>query len=104
MKIKIKRITDCLVREMNVENFYKNTTLGTIENKAEILRYLKSFEDWAFTSEPVYDILTGKKVADADNAKTDGIYTWYQSEIYHFENYNIRLNNDFIQYVTSNKN
>lgn len=102
--MKIKRITDCLIRKMSLENFYENTTQKEIENKLEILKYLKSFEDWAFTSEPVYDIINGKKVADADNAKTDGIYTWYQSEIYHFENYNLRLNHEFIQYVIGNEN
>ncbi len=70
-----------------------------VKNKDVILRYLKKFDDCAFTSQPVYDVGTGEMVSDADNGKTDGVYTWYHSEIYYFEKYNIKLKSDFIQYL-----
>ncbi len=97
--MEIKRISEYTALGMSRENFHHNTTIDPIENKDTILEYLKRFEDWAFTSQPVYDIYTGEEVADADNGKTDGVYTWYESEIYHFQKYNLILNDDFIKYV-----
>ena len=86
---------------MSKEEFNKNTTKNPVDDKYKILEYLKRFEDCAFTSQPVYDIYNGEKISDADNAKTDGVYTWYQSEIYHFEKYDLQLNDDFIRYLTN---
>lgn len=97
--MKINRISK-YNRNMAKERFDKNITINPIKNKEKILAYLKKFDDWAFTSMPVYDIYTGEKVEDADNAKTDGTYIWYCSEIYHFEKYNLKLNKEFIKYLT----
>lgn len=71
--------------------------------KKEILNYLKSFGVSAYTSQPVYDILTGEEVFSADNAHTDGVYTWYESEIYYFETYNLKLSKEFIEYVSARR-
>lgn len=99
--MKIKNIFNIDIRKICKDEFFKYTTESPIENKNKILTYLKNFDDCAFTSQPVYDMYTGKMVIDADNGKTDGVYTWYRSEIYYFEKYNLKLNDDFIQYVTS---
>lgn len=98
MEIVIKRISK-FSRTMSKEEFDKNITKNPVDDKYKILEYLKRFDDWAFTSQPVYDIYSGEKVSDADNAKTDGVYTWYQSEIYYFEKYNLHLNDEFIHYI-----
>lgn len=95
----LKRITKFSHRT-TIEEFEKNLTSNPVENKEKILAYLRKFDDCAFTSQPVYDIYTGEKVGDADNAITDGVYTWYHSDIYHFEKYNLKLNSDFIEYLT----
>lgn len=71
----------------------------TEEEKEKILSYLKHYRAIAFTSQPVFDVFTGKKVGAADNGRSDGEYMWYESEIYHFEHYNMRLQRDFIDHV-----
>ena len=70
-----------------------------IKDKVRIIDHLRKTPISAFTSAPVVDVLTGEIVGESDNARSDGIYTWYESEIYHFEKYNLKLNDDFIEYV-----
>ena len=90
-------------------DFYKLTPQGAskmmpaspIPRKEEILAYMKRFPFSAYTSQPVYDFFTGEETAPADNQRTDGVYIWYESWIYHFEKYNLKLNDDFVQYVLS---
>ena len=60
---------------------------------------MKSFSPSLFTSAPVIDVFTDEEVTTADNGYSDGEYTWYESEIYHFDKYNLKLNDDFIEYV-----
>ena len=70
-----------------------------IPEKQKVLNYLKSFEKSAYTSAPVFDAFTKENLDVIDDAYSDGVYTWYESEIYHFEKYNLKLNDNFIQYV-----
>lgn len=72
-----------------------------IPEKERVLAYLKGFEKCAYTSQPVIDLFTGEKQNFIADARTDGVYTWYDHEIYHFEKYNLKLNDDFIQRVLS---
>lgn len=95
----LKRIT-AFSHKTTIEEFEKNIISSPIENKEKILAYLRKFDDFAFTSQPVYDIYTGEKVGEADNAVTDGVYTWYHGDIYHFEKYNLKLSDDFLEYLT----
>ena len=46
--------------------------------------------------------ITKEQFYKANNAHSDGVYQWYEDEIYHFEKYNLKLNDDFIQHVLSN--
>ena len=87
------------IRKMTIEEFESNLVSYTEPVKKIVLRYLKSFEQCSFTSEPVRDVYSKEIVASADNARSDGVYRWYNSEIYHFEKYNLKINDDFIQYV-----
>ena len=84
---------------MTLDEFKSFTSSTPITGKEKILSYMKSFLPSAYTSEPVSDRITGKIVADADNQKTDGEFVWYVSWIYHFEKYNIKLSDEFVQYV-----
>ncbi len=88
---------------MSKEDFISLTSSQSADFKTEIISYMRKFEPCAYTSSSVYDKLTDEKVFEADNAHSDGIYTWYEDEIYHFEKYNIKLNNDFIQHVLNQK-
>ena len=67
--------------------------------KMAILKYMRSFPHSAYTTAPVYDRITGEVVRESDDQITDGTYIWYESWIYHFEKYDLKLNDDFIEYV-----
>ncbi len=87
------------VRKMNASDVKSSIFPYTDNVKNALLLFMKSFEWCAFTSAPVIDRITGEKVFDADNARSDGKYQWYESDIYHLEKYNLKLNDDFIQHV-----
>lgn len=89
---------------MSISEFQKNVSTKPYESKKVILEYLKRFPECAFTSEPVRDKYTNEIVYGADNARSDGEYTWYEDEIYHFEKYDLKLNDDFINHVLSQVN
>ncbi len=95
---------DKSVKEMTIEDFKKITSEKEISEKRIILEYMRKYEPCAFTSEPVYDKLTGGKVFGANNGHTDGKYFWFESVIYHFDKYNIKLNDDFIEHVLKQQN
>lgn len=91
-------ITDVLVDKLlETENNY--TSNYNENEKKKLLEYLKKFKASMFTSAPVVDVFTGSVVADADNGYSDGRYTWYKSEVYYFEKYNLKLNDNFVRYV-----
>lgn len=86
---------------MTNAEFKENTTHYTKNEKTALLQYMKAYSPCAFTSQPVKDVFSGKIVADANNARSDGEYRWYESEIYHFEKYNLKLSDEFIRHVLS---
>lgn len=71
-----------------------------IKDKEDILDYLKG-KGVLKACGPDYfeDKVTGKRIEMSPNAYTDGVYVWYLDELYHFEHYNLKLNDDFIEYV-----
>lgn len=95
----MKYITDILVDEMVKEDKESIHAEYAASDKDKVLSYLKKFKASLFTSEPVIDVFTGKKVAAADNGYTDGKYRWFESEVYYFEHYNLKLNEDFLELV-----
>lgn len=70
-----------------------------IPEKSEILNYLKSFDIAWFTSARVLDEKTNSYIKKADHLYNDKKYEWSESEIYHFEKYNLVLNEDFVDSV-----
>ena len=70
------------------------------DTKKKILNYLKKWEPCSACGH-VEDCKTGE-ILDTleDLGYTDGEYSWSTQGIYHFEKYNLRLNEDFIQYVS----
>ncbi len=89
------------LRNISDAELKANTSSEAMPHKDDILKYMKSFDKTAFTSAPVVDAFTGEKFEEANDARSDGVYTWYESQIYHFEKYNLKLNDDFIQHVLS---
>lgn len=89
------------VEELSLSEFKKLMSDKPIQEKNKILNYLNKYKPSAFTSEPVFDKITGEQVYEVDNGHTDGTYQWYESDIYHLRKYNLKLNDDFIEYVLS---
>ncbi|MBR1527705.1 MAG: hypothetical protein IJ642_00210 [Oscillospiraceae bacterium] len=85
--------------QMSAEELKKYFDIQPIENKEQILCYLKSVPWVAFTSQPAIDKITGDQILDANNARSDGVWHWYEDEIYYFEKYNLRLKSEFIEYM-----
>lgn len=75
------------------------TSNEEIPDKYKVLDYLKSFGKYAYTTQHAIDMVTGEKLDFINDLRTDGVYSWSDSEIYHFEKYNLKLNEDFIQHV-----
>lgn len=95
-------VTNETIKKMSIDDFNNSISENPHSQKSIILEYMRKFDPCAFTSAPVYDKLTGEMVFDANNAHSDGTFTWYESEIYHFEKYNLKLNDDFIQHILDN--
>ena len=70
-----------------------------IKDKNRIVSYLKSFEPAWYTSQSIIDMVKNQRVSKADHWYTDGEYDWSESDIYHFENYDMQLNAEFVKYV-----
>ena len=64
--------------------------------------YLNKFSPSVFTYEPLIDIFTEKKISDADNGYSDGEYEWYDSDIYYFEHYNLKIDENFVKKIVEN--
>lgn len=87
------------VRKMTIQQFSEQTSAVPVTQKNRILSFMRNAPIIATPSLPVFDRLTGEEVYPANNAHSDGTFTWYESEIYHFEKYNLKLNDDFIRHV-----
>lgn len=72
-----------------------------IEQKAKVLNYLKSSKPSYFTTAKIVDNISKQKLHRTDNVYTDGVYEWSESDIYHFENYNMPLCGAFIEHINA---
>lgn len=95
----MKYLLEKPIEKMTEDEFAMIIGKTPIPEKQIVLSYLRSYPWCSFTSEPGRDRITSQKICEADNARTDGEYRWYESEIYHFEKYNLRLNDDFIKHI-----
>lgn len=71
-----------------------------VKEKNTLLKYLKSFKPSWVTSGFVQDRVTNEQVVNHYNVgyEYDG-FTWNEEHIYHFEKYNMPLNEKFVKYV-----
>lgn len=75
--------------------------VSNVENphKRQILDYMKSFEEDVVCPIKVQDAVTGKSTEITLVYYTDGEFIWDERDIYHFEKYNISLNEHFLKKV-----
>lgn len=70
-----------------------------LAGKKKILEYLKSFEADCAAGMSLQDEITGEYVDSGVLGFEDGQYYWDTREIYHFEKYNMQLEDEFVKYV-----
>ena len=66
------------------------------ENKTKILDYMRSFDADVVCPCAVYDFVEKIYTQSTLVYYTDGDYIWDEREIYHFENYDIKLDDGFV--------
>lgn len=91
------------ISDFDKSNLGSITSHNEVKNKSMILQYLTNRDYLKYAStKKVYDVFQ-----KADSTKfcqvgySDGVYQWTSDEIYYFEKYNLKLNDDFISYVLS---
>jgi hypothetical protein len=76
-----------------------NLNIG-IKRKDEILQYLKNEEFFAGTRcSTMKDLVKKENTHLPTYAYSDGKYFWDDEEIYHFEKYDMRLNDEFVNHA-----
>lgn len=97
----MERITPVwLYSKVNVEELKDNLSKTECKYKQIILEYLKNLNfRTAYTTERVFDFVKNKETDIPMVAYEDEKYYWDDREIYYFEKYNLKLNDNFIQYV-----
>lgn len=97
-------ITDKYVGDMNKDELAEMTSDTAIPQKEKILDYMRSIHEIGYTTAHVVDVFTKQQLKVINNERSDDVYAWAESEIYHFEKYNLKLNDDFIQHVLNQLN
>lgn len=83
------------------EEILNNSVQLPNADKSKILTYLTSSNPIAYTSSPVWDAVNGCETDKRDAVYSDGIYGWTKTTVHHFECYDLKLNDDFVQHVLS---
>ena len=70
-----------------------------ISKKDIVLDYMKGFQEDVICPVRIRDEFTGENINKTLIYYTDGEFVWDEREIYHFEHYNLTLNNEFLDKV-----
>ena len=90
-----KRITPC----MNLSE-RANEYIGFVSPyKNQILQYLNSIPSDAVITCSCTDYVTGETQKESIKHYRDGAYSWTNEEVYHIEKYDLKLSDDFVDYV-----
>jgi hypothetical protein len=91
----ISNLVEILDKNLDFNNFIKNK----IKNKDKILKFLKNQKILATATSYFYNDITNSNTNIPLVAYTDNTYVWDTRDIYYFEHYDLKLNDDFIEYV-----
>lgn len=73
------------------------TTQKPLDNKTEILKYLKSVEAFVATTYPYEDPVDGTILTYENASFADKGFIWSNVAVMLFEKYDVKLNDDFIK-------
>ena len=100
----MKFITDYKEFEGNINHsLLDHLSPVAIDDKADILRYLKSGIDDGVRCSCIYDYVHNEPTFTSIFLFSDGEFFWDSEEIYHFEKYNMELDSEFLKKVRSYK-
>ncbi len=85
--------------EDSVDSLLDNISDTPLVMKDKVLQYLKCGQDAGVCCSAVHDLVEGFSTGKTIHRYTDGEYIWDDREIYHFEKYNLRLNEGFVNKV-----
>lgn len=71
----------------------------SIPQKNNVLLYMKSIKPNCAADMILIDGITGESIKSEVLGYEDDIYYWDTRHIYHFEKYNLKLDDEFIRYV-----
>lgn len=70
-----------------------------VDNKEKVLNYLKNGKDDGVCCSSIFDFVSSSSTGNTIHCYTDGEFSWDDEEIYHFEKYNIKLDEEFISKI-----
>jgi len=94
----------CFYNEFNSksdESVKKHLRPLNSEIQEKVIQYLKNGTDDGICCTCVYDHIKAVKTNITNNLYTDGEYIWNEEMIYHFKNYGLELEPEFIAKATS---
>ena len=99
----LKEITSYIEMTQNKNDVSLKKFIGYhLNEKKIILRYFKEHNsETAIITCASTDYISGEKLSDSVTCFNDGEYCWTSEEIYHFEKYDLKLNDDVIRYILS---
>lgn len=93
----MKKINDYAEFRHNGGDSVRNHISDTpIKDKETVLKYLKSWPNEAIRCETLTDYIQDETLTPSVWTHTDGEYRWNDEEIYHFEKYNMQLDEGFL--------
>ncbi len=97
---KIKRITNYKELSTNAtESLLNHINKNEIKDKQIIMRYLYDGENIAIACHTLFDYVKNKSTGGNVFLFSDGEFIWNSEDIYHFEKYNMELEQSFINKV-----
>lgn len=91
----ISNLIEILNKKLNFSNFINIK----LEKKETILKYLKNQSVLAIATSYFHNDISNESTNIPLIAYTDNVYVWDTRDIYYFEHYDLKLNDDFIDYV-----
>ncbi|MCI5555132.1 MAG: hypothetical protein MR378_09610 [Ruminococcus sp.] len=98
----MKEITSYQEFTKNQQDASLQASIGyRLAEKEIIMQYFSTHPAVAIVSCAATDYITGKSLSESVMLFHDGTYCWTNEEVYHFEQYDLKLNDDFVEYVLS---
>ena len=90
-----------IYHDENMPSIFQSVSQNSIPEKDKIVRYMKSFKPNSAAPGSAIDVFTGERISVPLTCSDDGKYIWRSDILYYFEKYNLKLLDEFVDYVTA---